>query len=224
MMKSSRLNHDAVGEPQGAIEQNPDVAAVLRLGEVAKNDLSDGFRLAMRELASGVCVVTTGQGADRAGLTATSVNSLSLTPPSLLVSIQCTSRALKALLAFGVFGVNLLTLDQKDIADRFSGRGGLHGATRFDGSDWKTGAAGVPLLPSALAAVECTIERVMEWHTHRVIVGMVSSVLVRGEGHALVYWRGRYAAPAEGQLLRDFQSFTDRRAAADGPDAQPRLI
>jgi flavin reductase (DIM6/NTAB) family NADH-FMN oxidoreductase RutF len=151
----------------------------------------------MRELAAGVCVVTTGLGAARAGLTATSVSSLSMAPPSLLVSIQCTSRALKALTAFGTFGVNLLAGHQRDIAERFAGRMGLQGDARFDDNQWITGAAGVPLLPSALAAVECTIERVMEWHTHRVIIGAVSSVQVRGEADALVYWRGGYGVHAK---------------------------
>ncbi len=40
------------------------------------------FRLAMRELASGVALVTTGRGEQRTGCTATSLCSLSLDPPS----------------------------------------------------------------------------------------------------------------------------------------------
>jgi hypothetical protein len=36
----------------------------------------------------------------------------------------------------------------------------------------------------------------MEWHTHRVIIGAVSAVQVRGDANALVYWRGGYGVHA----------------------------
>jgi flavin reductase (DIM6/NTAB) family NADH-FMN oxidoreductase RutF len=196
MTNNARLKDHAIDVAQHDTAQAAEQAALLRLSEIAKADRTTAFRLAMRELAAGVCVITTGLGAARAGLTATSVSSLSMAPPSLLVSIQCTSRALKALTAFGTFGVNLLAGHQRDIAERFAGRMGLHGDERFDGHEWTTGASGVPLLPSALATVECAIERVMEWHTHRVIIGAVSAVQVRGDANALVYWRGGYGVHA----------------------------
>jgi flavin reductase (DIM6/NTAB) family NADH-FMN oxidoreductase RutF len=51
---------------------------------------SESFRVAMRQLAGGVCVIAHGVGVERAGQTATSVASLSVDPPSLIV---CVSRA-----------------------------------------------------------------------------------------------------------------------------------
>jgi flavin reductase (DIM6/NTAB) family NADH-FMN oxidoreductase RutF len=62
------------------------------------------FRSAMRHLASGVSVITTGQGEHRSGLTATSVSSLSMEPPSLvtimaLVHWRCAYRDLSSDLA-----------------------------------------------------------------------------------------------------------------------------
>jgi flavin reductase (DIM6/NTAB) family NADH-FMN oxidoreductase RutF len=179
--------HSAPHPPQGG-ERHP----ARRLGEAAHNLLSDNFRLAMRDLAAGVCVVTTGEGASRAGLTATSVSSLSVAPASLLVSIQCSSRALKTLRSFGAFGVNLLAANQREIADRFSGRGGAQGEARFDGGEWGVGLSGVPLLPTALAAIECNVESIMKWHTHCVVVGAVTNVLTGGGSDPLIYWRGSY--------------------------------
>jgi flavin reductase (DIM6/NTAB) family NADH-FMN oxidoreductase RutF len=197
MTKKCSLKYEAIDAAQRPSNDLPEPAGFTRLSEIAKNDSADAFRLAMRELAAGVCVITTGQGASRAGLTATSVSSLSMAPPSLLVSIQSTSSALQTLLAFGSFGVNLLAGHQSDIADRFSGRMGLQGAARFDGHNWNTGACGVPLLPTALAAVECSIERIMEWRTHFVIVGEVARVLVRSNDDPLIYWRGGYGVYAQ---------------------------
>ena len=37
---------------------------------------------------------------------------------------------------YGFFGVNILTSDQIDIAERFAGKDGLKGAERFAGAEW----------------------------------------------------------------------------------------
>ena len=47
---------------------------------------SADFRAAMRQLTGGVSVITVGRGKDITGMTVTSVSSLSVDPPSLIVS------------------------------------------------------------------------------------------------------------------------------------------
>jgi len=49
------------------------------------------FRQAMRNLASGVAIVATGTAMDRRGLTVSSVTSLCMEPPCLLVGINSSS-------------------------------------------------------------------------------------------------------------------------------------
>ena len=56
-----------------------------------------GFKAAMRQLASSVCVVTLGEGEDRNGLTATSVSSLSVEPPTLSSASTAHGRARTAM-------------------------------------------------------------------------------------------------------------------------------
>jgi hypothetical protein len=58
---------------------------------------SASFRLAMRELAGGVAVVTVGSGADITGFTATSVASLCADPPRLLVCVAKSSASWQTL-------------------------------------------------------------------------------------------------------------------------------
>src|ERR1700692_2357540 len=112
-------------------------------------DIASGdFRDAMRHLAGGVSVITVGRGRDITGMTVTSVSSLSVDPPSLIVSINRASSSWPLLKHHGVFGVNILTADQLEVAERFAGKGGLNGAERFAGAEWITGASGVPLLGS----------------------------------------------------------------------------
>ena len=155
---------------------------------------SDEFRGAMRHLAGGVSVITAGRGRDISGMTVTSVSSLSVDPPALIVSINREASSWPLVKRYGFFGVNILTSDQIDIAERFTGKGGLKGAARFAGADWTTRASGVPLLVGALAAIDCEVEDVVERHSHAIVIGRVLDVAVSGRTAALAYWQGRYVA------------------------------
>jgi flavin reductase (DIM6/NTAB) family NADH-FMN oxidoreductase RutF len=152
----------------------------------------DLFRSAMRNLAGGVSIITAGRGDARCGLTATSVTSLSLEPPSLLVCIRRASPTLAAIAAHRAFGVNVLSADQRPLAERFAGQTGISGAARFRGGDWLTLETGSPLLANALAAVDCTLERLVEWSSHAIVIGRVRAIQVGAGTSPLVYWRGGY--------------------------------
>ncbi len=152
------------------------------------------FRNAMRHLTGGVSVITAGRGRDVSGMTVTSVSSLSVDPPALIVSINRESSSWPLVKCYGFFGVNILTSDQIGIAERFTGKGGLKGADRFAGARWMTRASGVPLLVGALAAVDCEVEDIVERHSHAIVIGRVLDVAVSARTAALAYWQGRYVA------------------------------
>ena len=79
----------------------------------------------MRQLAGGVSVITVGRGNELSGMTVTSVTSLALDPATLVVSVNRQSSSWPLLSKHGVFGVNILSADQQDVAERFSGKGGV---------------------------------------------------------------------------------------------------
>jgi flavin reductase (DIM6/NTAB) family NADH-FMN oxidoreductase RutF len=158
--------------------------------EVSPND----FRGAMRHLTGGVSVITVGRGKDITGMTVTSVSSLSVDPPTLIVSINRQSSSWPLLKRHGFFGVNILTADQIDVAERFTGKDGLKGADRFAGARWTTRVSGVPLLQGALAAIDCEAEDIIERHSHAIVVGRVLDVQVSQRTAALSYWQGHYVA------------------------------
>lgn len=155
---------------------------------------SGDFRNAMRRLAGGVSVITAGRGSDISGMTVTSVSSLSVDPPALIVSINREASSFPLVQRYGAFGVNMLTSDQLDIAERFTGKGGLKGADRFIGSQWTTRVSGVPLLTGALAAIDCEVEEIVERHSHALVIGRVLDVTITARNAALAYWQGQYVA------------------------------
>ena len=168
--------------------------SVVRAVSIETQVTAGDFRNAMRQLSGGVSVITAGKGKDISGMTVTSVSSLSVDPPSLIVSLNRESSSWPLVKRYGFFGVNILTSDQVEIAERFTGKGGLKGADRFVGAQWSTRASGVPLLADALAAIDCEVEDIVERHSHAIVIGRVLDVAVSARTAALAYWQGRYVA------------------------------
>jgi flavin reductase (DIM6/NTAB) family NADH-FMN oxidoreductase RutF len=152
------------------------------------------FRGAMRHLTGGVSVITAGRGQDISGMTVTSVTSLSVDPPTLIVSVNREASSWPLLKRHGFFGVNILAADQIEVAERFAGKGGLKGVERFAGAQWTTRVSGVPLLLGALSAIDCAVEEAIERHSHVIVIGRVLDISSSGRTAALAYWQGRYVA------------------------------
>ena len=84
--------------------------------------LLDGFKRAMRRVASTVNVITICVRGKPMGITATAMSSLSIDPPSLLVCINRTASMHASITDVTHFGVNVLHTDQAHLAQMFSDR------------------------------------------------------------------------------------------------------
>jgi len=168
--------------------------SAVRTIKIDREVSSGDFRSAMRHLTGGVSVITVGQGEDINGMTVTSVSSLSVDPPTLIVSVNRNASSWPLLESHGFFGVSILTSDQLDVAERFSGKDGLKGAARFAGARWFTRMTGVPLLAGALAAIDCEVEDIVERHSHAIVIGRVMDMELSSRSAALAYWQGQYVS------------------------------
>jgi flavin reductase (DIM6/NTAB) family NADH-FMN oxidoreductase RutF len=153
------------------------------------------FRRALGQFASGVTVVTT-RGADGVpmGLTVSSFCSVSLHPPLVLVCIDGNSDANDGLRDTRHFAVSVLSEEQEDVSRRFAspGRGKLEGFAFLEGR------LGLPLVPGALAHVQCKVHSRHEEGDHLVWVGEVIA-LAAHPGRPLLYHAGTYHAVAPGR-------------------------
>lgn len=149
------------------------------------------FRLAMREFATGVSLVTCG-GAERSGCTVTALTSLSLTPPALIVCLGRGSSTFASLKREGAFAVNLLAAEHEPIAARFSGRDGAQGAARFSLGVWSELVTGAPVLDDALAAIDCRVDEIIDRNTHAIIIGAVQALRLGAPRPALLHWRSQF--------------------------------
>jgi DNA-binding GntR family transcriptional regulator/flavin reductase (DIM6/NTAB) family NADH-FMN oxidoreductase RutF len=145
------------------------------------------FRHVIGHFASGVTVLTTRNGADDFGATASAVSSLSLDPPMLLACLNTRGSTQEAIHASRVFGVNILDEDQGIVAERFASP---HGK-KFEGLKVERGAGDMPLLADSLAYCECRVAEDVVAGTHRVFLANVVRAVAR-EGSPLTYFRGKF--------------------------------
>jgi flavin reductase (DIM6/NTAB) family NADH-FMN oxidoreductase RutF len=141
----------------------------------------------MRRLAGGVAIVTTRLGEVRAGLTATSVCSLTAEPPRLLVCVHREADAHDLIHGSRVFAVNVLGPAHRELADRFGGREDSHGPSRFALGCWRSGAGGVPILADAAASFQCHLVEAVAAGTHTIFIGEVEAVVGQDGADGLVY-------------------------------------
>jgi flavin reductase (DIM6/NTAB) family NADH-FMN oxidoreductase RutF len=134
---------------------------------------ADALRAALSEFATGVTIVTTAQAdGTPVGLTVNSFNAVSLTPPLVLWSLDKSSRTIDAFTANDCFAVHILAADQEALAMRFASRD----QDRFAGVDTTVGMGGVPLIPGALACLQCRVHQQVEAGDHIIFIGLVSTV------------------------------------------------
>lgn len=152
-----------------------------------------------RQLAAGVTVVTSYGPEGPVGLTASSVTSVSLRPPMLLLCLTSGSRTLSAIRAQRAFAVHLLREDQHARARAFADPRVTPG-TRFAGHEYRD-VLGVPLLTDALAWSVCFVEDERGYGDHNVVVGRVVAAHVRG-GRPLLWHDREFARLADGPERR----------------------
>ncbi len=150
-----------------------------------------GFRALMSRWVTGVSVVTAHDGEADAGLTVNAFLSVSLRPPSVLVSLTRDVDTLPLLRRTGRFAVNVLAGDQRPLSDRFAST--QTGPEKFRDVAFHRGPTGLPLLDGTLGALECRATAFHDAYDHVLIVGEVERLEGHREGPPLVYYHSGYA-------------------------------
>ena len=147
------------------------------------------FLRVMGSFASGVTIVTTaGSDGEPKGFTASSVSSLSLEPRMLLVCVNEHSTSLESIKEAGVFGVNILSAAQQEVAQQFATRA----VKRFEGLRWRHGTTtSVPIIDGSLAYAECRLVDTCKGGDHVILMGEIVAADAH-EAEPLLYFRGRY--------------------------------
>jgi flavin reductase (DIM6/NTAB) family NADH-FMN oxidoreductase RutF len=137
--------------------------------------LAETVREAMRRTASGVAVLATDGPGGLAGLTVSTLCSLSLEPPSVIACVHQDSRALPPVLRNGAFSANILAQGQENVASAFSGILPEQRDDRFAVGEWVT-AGGIPRLEGTVASFLCHLADRHGFGTHVILIGRIFDV------------------------------------------------
>lgn len=149
------------------------------------------FRDLMSSFPTGVSVVTTMDSEGPWGATCSSLSSVTLSPPTLLVCLREQGRTLHAVLACRRFAVNLLHASGRRAATVFSS---LH-VDKFAEIPWESWhPSGLPFLHrDAFAVAACEVATEIQVGDHRIVIGRVFDMRVSA-GVPLLYGLRHYSS------------------------------
>ncbi|SFI09154.1 flavin reductase family protein [Albimonas pacifica] len=154
------------------------------------------FRSALGRFATGVCVVTARVDGEALGMTMSSFNSLSLTPPLVLFSIDDRALSLPLWERATGYAIHVLAESQQDLSNRFARPGG----DKWKGLPSETGVTGAPLLSGAAAVFECRPHAIHPGGDHRLFLAEVVRHAHDPDRKPLLFAGGRYGALHPGEV------------------------
>lgn len=144
----------------------------------------------MRRLAASVAVVVAKGESGPIGIAATSITSLTIDPPALLVCVNRATSLHASLIPGAPLSVNLLSRHQQTVSAAFGG--GLPHESRFTVGDWQQVGDDLPRLGGAQANLDCEIDTMLAYGTHSIVIARVLSAKVSAEVSPLIYQDGGY--------------------------------
>lgn len=134
----------------------------------------DDFLEAMRRIAATVSIISTVDGDDQwVGMTASSVTSVSMDPPSLLVCLNRAGRTHDVVKQTGRLCVNVLANTQSELCANFARPGPK--TEGFSDGDWEL-HNGLPSLRSCQVMIFCRVVRHIVHGTHGIFIADVEAV------------------------------------------------
>jgi flavin reductase (DIM6/NTAB) family NADH-FMN oxidoreductase RutF len=158
--------------------------------------LRDQFVVAMSRVPLSVAVVVAGGPEDRLALTVGTFISVSADPPMVLVSVKESSPLCKAVSTNRRYVINVLSAEQVEHSERFSGRPRTGRPYDLTAARW-VGAPSEPprYLEGVVAAFDCELVDARPIASHVLLIGRVDEV-ISGPEWPLVYWSRSYGIPS----------------------------
>jgi flavin reductase (DIM6/NTAB) family NADH-FMN oxidoreductase RutF len=150
---------------------------------------SETFRRVRGRIAAGIAIITTRDGDRDVGMTVSTLCSVSLSPPLILVCVARSASMHDLLLRYPKLGVSVVATEHEAHTRRFADRTATQ---RFEEVPFTRGKSMVMLLDDAMAHLECQLVRHYEAGDHTIFIAEVERGAL-GEGRPLVYFRGGYA-------------------------------
>ncbi len=147
------------------------------------------FIIAMRFLASSVSVISAkDQSGNLYAMTASSVTSLTIDPPSVLVCVNNGASIYDALTSGENLCINILQKTQQEISNLCSSK--ELESKRFENDFWDI--ENIPFIKNAQSNIFCKVEETIAYHTHKIVIASVGRSQSADKFNTLMYADGGY--------------------------------
>ena len=147
------------------------------------------FLIAMRFLASSVSVISAKDSSGNLfAMTASSVTSLTMDPPSILVCVNNSATIHDVLMKGENLCINILQKTQQEISNICSSK--ELESTRFQNDFWDT--SDIPFIKDSQANIFCKVDETISYHTHKIVIGSVIHSQSAETFNTLMYADGGY--------------------------------
>jgi len=151
--------------------------------------VQEDFLIAMRGITSTVNVISAKLNQERHAMTATSVASLSLNPPAMIICVNKEASIHNILRKDKKFVINVLSNKQQNLSELCSST--EEGESRFKDGGWITEDE-IVFNDNSVSNIICNCTGVVDHSTHSVFFGDVMEVKNNNQGRPLLYGAGGY--------------------------------
>ena len=154
-----------------------------------EQNINTDFLEAMRKMTSTVTVIASREGDTQYAMTATSVVSLTLEPPSMLICINKNASIHSILSEKAKLSINILSTDQKEFSELCSNKSREN--DRFKGDDWSY-QDDIPYATNSVSSLFCECIQVIDYETHSIFMCKIISLINNDSRDCLLYHNASY--------------------------------
>jgi flavin reductase (DIM6/NTAB) family NADH-FMN oxidoreductase RutF len=151
--------------------------------------VQEDFLMAMRGVTSTVNVISAKLNEERHAMTATSVASLSLSPPAMIICVNKEASIHNILRKDKKFVINVLSNKQQNLSELCSST--EEGESRFKDGGWITEDE-IVFNDNSVSNIICNCTGIVDYSTHSVFFGDVMEVKINNQERSLLYGSGGY--------------------------------
>ena len=150
--------------------------------------MQEEFLSILRTTKQTVFIMSAEKNDVRRAVTVSSVTSISMEPPSILICINKSSKIHDSIVLGSKFCINLLTKDQHELSNICSDD--QKHDQRFADQNWNLD--NLPFLENAQANIFCKVDKLSSYHTHTIVIGLVEDANFADTISTLTYVDGDY--------------------------------
>ncbi|MCE7798558.1 flavin reductase family protein [Sphingobium sufflavum] len=152
------------------------------------------FRRVLGNYPTGVCAITAvAQNGEHVVMVVGTFTSVSLDPPLVGFFPDRKSSSWPKIQGAGKFCVNVLGAAHQSLCRQLA----TSGPDKFTDVEFRLSGNGSPILASAIAWIDCTLEQVVETGDHYLVLGRVAEMEVVREEDPMLFFRGKYGGFAD---------------------------